>query len=183
MLIAYERAKGDMDAVYESVMLSDVLEDDERFRAIIDEAIAAGDVPAFPKYTGETKSSRTKRAKAAKAEAAEAEDYARELGVHDKLFGNKNGATGKKGKKGDNSEDALKALIQKRQQDRGASFLDNLAEKYGAAKKTKKGKKRPVDDEEDENDEPSEEAFQAAAARLGKASAGSSKSGRKKSRK
>jgi DnaJ family protein C protein 9 len=81
--------------------------------------------------------------------------------VHDKLFGGDKKSKKKKGK--GNSEDDLAALIQKRQQDRSESFLDHLAEKYGAKEskgKGKKGKKRPVEDE------PPEEAFQAAASRL-----------------
>jgi DnaJ family protein C protein 9 len=160
ILVAYERCKGDMDLIYESAMLSDVLEDDERFRQIIDEAIKKEDVPALPAYKKETKKKREARVKAAKAEAGEAEDYAKELGVHDKLFGNKKAKKGGKSSK-ENSEDALAALIQKRQQDRSESFLDHLAEKYGAtSKKVKKGNKRAMEEE------PSEEAFQAAAAQL-----------------
>ncbi|KAJ9151113.1 DnaJ domain-containing protein [Pleurostoma richardsiae] len=184
VLVAYEEHEGDMDMVYESVMLSDVLQDDERFRSIIDEAIASGDVPGFPKYTGESKKSRAARVKAAKTEAAEAEEYAKELGVHDKLFGEKEkkGKGKGKAKSKDNSEDALAALIKKRQQDRGSSFLDSLAEKYGATPKSKKGKKRAAEDEE----EPSEEAFQAAAARLNKkskpAESAGGKTGTKKTR-
>ncbi|KAG6139327.1 hypothetical protein E4U34_006097 [Claviceps purpurea] len=155
ILIAYEQCAGDMDQVYERVMLSDVTEDDERFRKIIDEAIASKDVPAFDAYKKETKKKRAARLKAAKAEANEAEDYAKELGVHEKLFA-------KKGKKGGSSENDLAALIQKRQQDRSAGFLDRLAEKYGANDpKNKRGKKRAG-----EEDEPSEADFQAAAARL-----------------
>ncbi|KAF5972809.1 DnaJ like subfamily C member 9 [Fusarium bulbicola] len=155
VLDAYEQCKGDMDALYERVILSDVLEDDERFREIIDTAIKSKKVPSFPAYTKETKKKRDGRAKQARAEATEAEDYAKELGVHDKLFGGDKKGKKKKGK--GNSEDDLAALIQKRQQDRSESFLDHLAEKYGAKEskgKGKKGKKRPVEDE------PSEEAFQ-----------------------
>ncbi|KAI2628767.1 DnaJ domain-containing protein [Hypoxylon sp. NC1633] len=155
ILIAYEQHKGDMDKIYESVMLSDVLEDDERFREVIDEAIANKDVPAFKTYTKESKKSKAARVKAAKEESTEAEEYAKELGVHDKLFGNKNKKVGK-AKKG-SSEDDLAALIRRNQQGRG-NFLDNLAAKYGAASSAKKGKKRAVP----------EEAFQAAAARLKK---------------
>lgn len=155
VLVAYEECEGDMDRVYERVMLSDVAADDERFRSIIDEAIAAEDVPAFDTYTKESKKKRAARLKAAKAEAAEAEDYAKELGVHDKLFG---GKKGKKAKGG--SEDDLAALIKKRQQDRSAAFLDRLADKYGAKEGKKRGKKRAVEEE------PSEEAFAAAAAKL-----------------
>jgi DnaJ family protein C protein 9 len=168
VLAAYEEGEGSMDAVYEAVMLSNVLEDDERFRSIIDAAIAAGDVPSFPAYARETKKSKQARVRAARAEAGEAEEYAKELGVHEKLFGD-----GKKKKgtgKGAGAEDDLAALIRRNQQGR-ASFLDDLAAKYGATTskaKGKKGKKRGSVDEDD-GDEPSEEAFQAAAARLKKA--------------
>ncbi|POR35193.1 DnaJ subfamily C member 9 [Tolypocladium paradoxum] len=155
VLVAYEECEGDMDRVYERVMLSDVVEDDERFRRIIDEAIQEDGVPAFAAYTKESQRKRAARVRAAKAEANEAEGYAKELGVHDKLFGSK-----KNKKSKGSSEDDLAALIQKRQQDRSASLLDRLAEKYGATEPKAKGKKRPMEDE------PSEEAFQAAAAKL-----------------
>lgn len=165
-MVAYEKYKGKMNAVYETVMLSDVLVDDERFRAIIDEAIASGDVKSYKAYANESQKSKEARTAAAKGEAAEAEEYAKELGVHDKLFGEKKGgkAKGKGGKAQKNkedSEDSLAALIRGRQKERGDAFLDALAEKYGAT--SKKPKKKPVEEEE-----PDEEAFQAAAARLGK---------------
>ncbi|KJZ78461.1 hypothetical protein HIM_01852 [Hirsutella minnesotensis 3608] len=168
LLVAYEECEGDMDGVYERVMLSDVVEDDSRFRRIIDKAIQQDSVPEFAAYSKENKRKRASRLKAAKAEAAEAEDYAKELGVHDKLFGSK------KGKKKGSSEDDLAALIQRRQQDRSAKFLDHLAEKYGASGgKGSKGKKRQLEEE------PSEEAFQAAASKLKKRSASEGKSGAK----
>lgn len=44
-MAAYEEAKGDMDHIYETVMLSDVAVDDERFRSIIDEAIKVSSPP------------------------------------------------------------------------------------------------------------------------------------------
>ncbi|KAH8666614.1 DnaJ domain-containing protein [Xylariales sp. PMI_506] len=162
LLIAYEKHKGDMNKVYEEVMLSDVLEDDERFRQIIDEAIASKDVKAFKAYTNENKKTREARVKAAKEEATEAEEYAKELGVHDKLFGGN--VKGKKGKK-ESSEDSLAALIRRNQESRGTSFLDNLEAKYGGAKKKGKTSSR-------QPDEPSEEEFQAAAAKLKKRSNG-----------
>lgn len=165
--MAYDKYKGDMDGIYETVMLSDVLVDDERFRRIIDEAIESGDVKAYKAYTKESAKSKQARVKAAQGESREAEDYAKELGVHDKLFGDKKGgAKGKgkqaKGKGKDNPEDVLAALISSRQKDRGEDFFDHLAEKYGA-KKSAKGKKKKAVEEE-----PDEAAFQAAAARLGK---------------
>ncbi|ROT36612.1 DnaJ-domain-containing protein [Sodiomyces alkalinus F11] len=174
VLIAYEEHEGDMDKVYESVMLSNVLEDDERFRAIIDAAIASEDVPAFKAYTKESKKKREARTKAARVEAAEAEEYAKELGVHDELFGDKKAKKGKgKGNKGKGGgEDDLAALILRNQQSR-AGFLDNLAAKYGAGTKKKKGNKRAIEEEE-----PSEEAFQAAAARLKKPKTSAENNGR-----
>lgn len=170
VLVAYEKYKGRMDALYETVMLSNVLEDDERFRAIIDQAIESGDVKKFKAYTGESAERREARVRTAREEAGEAEEYAKELGVHNKLFGDKKkgpGAKGKgKGKGKENSEDALAALIRGRQKERSDTFLDGLAEKYGAGKGSSKKKKKMTVPEDD--DEPDEEAFQAAAARLGK---------------
>ncbi|KAG9251479.1 DnaJ domain-containing protein [Emericellopsis atlantica] len=159
LLHYFELCEGDMRHVYEHVMLSDMTEDEDRFRVIIDEAIAKREVPAFGSYHKESerqRASRIKRARAAKAqEGKEAEEYAKEIGAHDKLFGKSNNK--------ESAEDGLKALIQARQSSRAGaqdSFLDNLAEKYrGTAKKQKKGNKRAV------MDEPPEEAFAATAAR------------------
>ncbi|KAK6073430.1 DnaJ-like protein subfamily C member 9 [Seiridium cupressi] len=146
LLVAYEKHKGNMDRIYEEVMLSNVLEDDERFRSIIDEAIASKDVKAFKAYTNESKKSKDARIKTAKGEATEAEEYAKELGVHDKLFNNKKGKKSKKDPEAD-----LAALIQRNQKSR-EGFLDNLAAKYGGGM----------------SDMPSEEEFQAASKKLGK---------------
>ena len=150
VLRAYEENEGDMDAVYEMVMCSNVLDDDERFRGIIDRAIKDGEVEAHSRYTKESKGNRKKRKAAAEKEASEAMELAEELGVKDKLFGN--GTSGKKGKKG-GDEDALMALIQQRQKGRAENFLDNLEAKYGGGTKKGKGAKREID-------EPPEEMFQ-----------------------
>lgn len=152
-----------MDKVYGKVMLSDPRDDDERFRTIIDEAIASGDVEGYKAYVSESRASRERRIKDIDKEGEEAMAYAEELGVAEKLFG-------KKGKSKDSGEDALKALIQKKQKDR-SSFLEDLEAKYAPQSKpkakAKKGKKRASPrEEEEEEGEPSEEAFQAAAARL-----------------
>jgi DnaJ family protein C protein 9 len=179
VLDAYRDSKGRWNGIYESVMLSDPLEDEDRFRSIIDGAISKGDVEAHKAYANETAKAKEARMKAARKEGEEAMAYARELGVEDKLFGKG------KGKKKESSEDALSALIKKNQAGR-SSFLDQLEAKYagnGKGSKSKKGKKRNVEDEDDEADGmPSEEAFQKAAARLedSKAAAGGeTSSGRK----
>ncbi|KAL2150778.1 hypothetical protein VTH82DRAFT_7341 [Thermothelomyces myriococcoides] len=160
ILAAYEEFEGDMDGVYESVMLSNVLEDDKRFRKIIDAAIEAGTVPRFDAYVKESKKSRQARVKAAKKEAQEADELAKELGVYDKL--RSGGSSGNK-KNNKDSEAALAALIQRNQASR-ASALDKLAEKYGAVPKAGKGKKRGAKDLEEPDI--SEEQFQAIQAGL-----------------
>lgn len=142
ILAAYEKLEGDMDGIYEMVMLSNVLEDDERIRKIIDDAIASGDVEAFTKYTKETKKSKQARIKAARSESKEADELAKELGVYDKL-------RGKKSKK--DSEASLAALIQRNQASRASAF-DKLAEKYGA-KPTKGNKRTAKEVEPDISDE------------------------------
>lgn len=150
VLEAYEEGQGDMDAVFESVMCSEVLVDEYRFRQIIDEAIDKGDVQVYEKYAKEGKKSRARRRANAKQEEEEAREYARELGLEDKLFGKKD-ATKKKAKKAEDDTEGLQALIQQRQQSRAQNFFDDLEAKYGGA--AKKGKRKTMD-------EPSEEAFQ-----------------------
>lgn len=178
MLAAYEKYKGKWAGIYESVMLSDPLEDEERYKGWIDEAIEKGDVKGFKGYTEDTEKQKQNRMKAARKEAKEALGMAKELGVDDKLFGK-----GKGGKSG-GGEDALAALIQKRRAGRG-DFFDHLEAKYagnGAKKSKRTGKKRTSEDE-DEDGMPSEEAFQAAAAKLKKGkSAGGETEGRKAKR-
>lgn len=156
---AYEKCRGAWRGIYESVMLSDPLEDEDRFRGYIDAAIRSGDVRGFKIYTEESEKDREKRMKRARLEA---EKEAKEAEVEVKKMESKKKA--KKDSLGD-----LAALIQRRQVNAGSSFLDNLEAKYKAQEKEKKpkgkkGKKRVSD--EDEDDEPSEEAFQAAAKRL-----------------
>ncbi|KAI1614950.1 DnaJ protein, subfamily C, member 9 [Exophiala viscosa] len=150
VLAAYEEGEGDMDAVFESVMCSEVLVDEDRFRQMINEAIAKGEVEAHVKFTKEGKKSRARRRANAKQEEQEAREYARELGVEDKLFGKKD-APKKKAKKAEDDTDALQALIQQRQQSRAENFFDDLEAKYGGG--AKKSKRKTMD-------EPPEEAFQ-----------------------
>ncbi|KAK4099813.1 DnaJ-domain-containing protein [Parathielavia hyrcaniae] len=156
VLAAYAEARGDMDAVYERVLLSSVLEDDARFRAVIDAAVEVGEVPRFDAYAKESKKSRQARVKAAKSEAHEADELARELGVYEKLRGS---AGGKKKKGAKDAEADLAALIQRNQASR-AGALDALAEKYGAAPAAKGGKGKKRNAKELEPDI-SEEQFQA----------------------
>jgi DnaJ family protein C protein 9 len=148
VIAAYVTGEGDLDFLFEEVMLSDPLADEERFRAIIDHEIAEQRVEAYAAYVGETKAAKKKRRAKAEREARLAEEAARELGVEDELFGKKGRKSGGGDKNGDHS--GLAALIQTRQKERAADFLADLEAKYAPA--TKKGKKRAVE-------EPPEEAF------------------------
>ncbi|PWY74435.1 DnaJ-domain-containing protein [Aspergillus heteromorphus CBS 117.55] len=164
ILAAYENFRGDMDKIYDSVMLSNVIDDDARFRAIIDTAIAEDRIKEYKKYVEEPEKKRQLRLKRAQREAEEAEELGKEI-EEKKAAGKGKGNKGGNGKKkGAGDLNDLAALIQQRQTSRAASFFDRLEEKYnvdaGQDKATGKGKKRAAKFEE-----PPEEAFQATAAR------------------
>lgn len=151
VLDAYTRSEGKMSRLYSIVMLSDMVDDEARFRAIIDKAIADGEVDDYKSYSGEKESTREKRIERARkrkeSEAKEAGKASKEIEEEkSKKKGKK--ANGDAGGMGD-----LAALIQQRQQGRAENFFDNLEAKY--APKGKKGKKAaPMY-------EPPEEAFAA----------------------
>ena len=144
LLTAYEKFKGKMAPIYEVVVLSSVLEDEERFRGILDEAIEQGEVQGYDAYVNETEESRQRRVKNALNEAKMAE---REM---EKVKAKENKKKGRPNGEGD-----LLAMIQQNQRNRGDSFLANLEAKYAGEPKAK-GKKRGVP-----AGEPSEEAFEA----------------------
>ncbi|KAJ5354176.1 Heat shock protein DnaJ [Penicillium brevicompactum] len=146
LLSSYNTHKGDMDAIYQTVMLSNVLDDDERFRAIIDQAIADGDVKDFKAYSQESEKKKQQRVKQAQKEAAEAAKEEKKMKAKKKKSG--------KASEGVSDLDSLQAIISQRQKARGGDFLSRLEEKYAQP-----GDKRPGDDG------PSEEAFAAVGAR------------------
>ncbi len=156
VLKAYAASKGKLNAVFRSVMLSNPLDDEDRFRGYIDQAIEGREVEAYNAYTNESKKTRDERHRRARKEAKEAEQHAKESGIHESIFGDGDSKVKKSGKKDDVS--ALADLIQQRNKSRATNFLDDLEAKYAGGKKGatdgKKGKKRGRDDE------PSEEAFQ-----------------------
>jgi len=121
---AYLDGEGNMDHILDSVLLSTV-EDEDRFRTIIDQLIKDKAVKKFKAYSSEDKNAKKARKRAADREAKEAEKAKAEMGL-------------------DDSEDSLKNMILARQQSRGqqaTSFLDNLAAKYGGAEKKTRKKK------------------------------------------
>ena len=151
VLKAYTKYKGDLNKVFESVMLSNILDDEDRFRGYIDSAIRREGVQAFKAYVEETEKSKEKRRNQAKREKVKAEKEAQRM---------KDNKEKKKDGRGKASKDGLAdlaALIQQRGTSRANTFLDDLEAKYaGNTKSQKKGKREPVD-------EPSEEAFAAMA--------------------
>ena len=165
VLKAYKAYKGKLNKVFKIVLLSNPLEDEDRFRGYIDSAIKDGEVEAFPEYVNEDAKKKTSRHANARKEAKEAKEYAIKIGVYEDLLGNGNGKSSKK-RKGDD-ESALAALIQQRSKGRAANIIDQLEAKYGKGKKGaakgKTGKKRSM--EEEPHDEPPEEAFRKTAAR------------------
>jgi DnaJ family protein C protein 9 len=153
---AYNKGKGNLNVVYELVMLSDLLEDDDRFRNILDEEIANGNIESFPAYARETSATRQK---AKDVEKKRREDYDKreaKKAAKEAANGKSNGKAKPKGKTGGTDDMAgLAALIQQRQKARSGGFFDALEAKYAP---TSRGSKRgtPMD-----MDEPPEELFEA----------------------
>lgn len=170
VLDAYTRSEGRMERLYTIVMLSDMVDDEGRFRAIIDKAIADGELQDFKKYSGEKESTREKRIERARKrkekEAKEADTASRQIEEE------KSKTKGKEANGGAGGMGDLAALIQQRQQGRAENFFDRLEEKY--APKGKKSKNAgPMD-------EPPEEAFAANRKSAGDAVEGARKSKRAK---
>lgn len=159
LLKAYKSYKGRLDHIYEAVMLSDILLDDDRFREILDDAISKGEIPSYPAYEKETDETRLK---AKKAEKKRRDDHDKRQAAEDakakKVGKTSSKPKSKKGGGGDMSD--LAALIQQRQASRAGGFFDHLEAKYAPKSR---GNKRATPMEE-----PPEEAFQATAARAKK---------------
>ncbi|KAL8655644.1 MAG: hypothetical protein Q9210_000754 [Variospora velana] len=185
VLAAYTKHKGKMGKVYEEVMLSNPLEDEERFRTIIDGAIDEGEAEAYDAFVKENKKSKDARMRKARKEAGDAEKEAKTNKKYQSIFGGdgkggrdatsgsgpENGdvhsnGVGVEKKKGNTSD--LAAMIQSRQAARSDDFLGRLEAKYAgdAAKTTSRGKKRKA------VDEPDDEAFEQTKAKMAKAKAG-----------
>ena len=159
VLAAYTSAQGNMDKVFDKVILSNPLYDEDRFRTIIDEGINAGKVEPFRAFEQEPDMKKRKRKRRAAEESTEAMEYAKELGVYDVLFSPKpNGKHSeqneyKKPRKSNkeqakSGESELASLIQKKSSSRVDDLIAHLESKY-----TGKGKKTKYE-------EPPEELFQ-----------------------
>jgi DnaJ family protein C protein 9 len=128
---AYIDYEGNMDKIMESVMCSE-MGDEDRYKDLISGWIAEGSVPSFPSFVNETNKKKMRRKRKFEKEANEAEELSKELGINDGM-------------------DSLKMLIEKRQkdrQDKAEKFFDQLAEKY--APKAKKSKMQKTKSEKEE---------------------------------
>lgn len=174
ILAAYQKFEGDLDKIYETVLLSNPLDDEDRFRKIIQDAIDSREVNDYRKFSREPTSKRKARLRKAEKEAAEADELAGELGLEERLgkpakgkhdektASNTGAAEAASGKSKKNSGDELAAIINQRQKSRASTFLSDLEAKYTTPGNKKKSgnNKRAAGMEE-----PSEEAFAATAAR------------------
>ena len=151
---AYNNSKGNLHAIYEMVMLSDILVDDDRFRQILDAEIANGTIESCPTYAKETDETRQKAKDAEQKRREKFDEHQAKQEVAGKAAGKPKAKSKKKdaGGMGD-----LAALIQQRQKSRAGNFFDHLEAKYAPKSR---GSKRSTPMEE-----PPEEAFQATAAR------------------
>ncbi|XP_027566863.1 dnaJ homolog subfamily C member 9 [Pipra filicauda] len=119
---AYLNFKGDMNRIMESVMCVDYT-DEPRIQAMIERAIASGELPSYQAFVRESKQKKMSRRRRAEKEAKEAKKTKDELGI--------------------GGENDLQALIQRRSRDREREmddFFAHLEAKYG--NNAKKGGKK-----------------------------------------
>eukprot|EP01103_Thecamoeba_quadrilineata_P008008 TRINITY_DN1780_c0_g1_i1.p1 TRINITY_DN1780_c0_g1~~TRINITY_DN1780_c0_g1_i1.p1 ORF type:complete len:184 (-),score=45.98 TRINITY_DN1780_c0_g1_i1:166-717(-) len=133
---AYRTSKGDMDRILDKVLLSTV-DDEERFREIIRDAIKNKEVSEFKKFTKEPKAKALARKKKANWEKEASQKHAKDL---------------EKKKKGKNEELSIVQLFADRNAKRKANFEDMISSIEN------KHSKRNHDD--DLVSEPTEEEFQ-----------------------
>lgn len=126
LLSAFVKHEGNLDRVFEDVVFSNVLHDEDRFRAVIDQAIADGKVEGYTAYTQEPARKKQQRLKRAQREAEEAGEELKKVK--------------KRGKK-DTGENDLAALIKSRQSNRMEDFISRLEDEAKALEHPKKRKK------------------------------------------
>jgi len=118
----YVDVEGDMNKLFEFQLCSEI-DDEPRFRKIIDEAIEKGEVPSFDKYVNESEAKKKKRKKRWAKERKEAEKAKKKIGVSV-----------------DQSEDELRMMIKNNNKARQENFLADLEAKYCKPKKKVKKK-------------------------------------------
>ena len=124
---AYKSSKGNMDKIMDSIMFSR-LEDEARYREIIDDFIEKGELKSYKAYTHESAKKKKDREARYKEEEVEAEEH--------KKF-----TLEKSAKKSKNEPFDLIAALDKRHAERrvqGEAFLADLERRYAQPKKKAK---------------------------------------------
>jgi len=137
---AYVDCEGKMDDIIDNVLCATV-DDEPRFRTILEDLIAKGKLSAFDAFTNERTSKREARKKKAAAEEKEAEKAKKKIM-----------------KNGDGKKD-LSALILANQKTRGQqsdAFFSYMEQKYGGADADEGGDDSEAEDEEEEIEEDEE---------------------------
>ena len=146
LLEAYTRSKGDMDYILEHVMLSSA-SDQDRFRVIIDQAIADKLVKSFKKYTNDTKADRDRRIKVQLEEEAEADAISEGVGL--KEGGLKEMILAKQGERKMAFDGLYSSCFFYKQKKLITGMLSSIEEKFvkkSSTKASKKGKKNKVEE-------------------------------------
>ena len=126
LLRLYEKHQGDLNLILEEIFSADLVEDEPRFRAIIQDAIDKQEVQPLKKFVAESKTKAARRKAAYEKEAREAAVEAVKMGI-------------------DESEESLKKAILGRRKAKNEDFLSKLEKKYA--------NKNDSEDEEEEDDE------------------------------
>ena len=132
LLMQYTIHKGDMNKVYEHVTLSNPLEDDDRYRRWIKEAIISLEVKSYKAFEEESIESIRFRQAEAKKEADEAEEMKEMLKKSGSWFDPPSDHEG---------HDLLALAIRQKNKSRSVAFLEQLMAKYGS-KSSKRGSKK-----------------------------------------
>ena len=122
----YEKCKGDMNLIMEEMFSDDVIEDEPRFKVILENAIEEGTIGKYAKFTSESKRKATKRKAHYEKEAKEAEEMKKQMGLDDKSL-----------------ETAIMSRMSARKVE-SDSFLSQLEKKYAGKEKNSKKKPEPV---------------------------------------
>ena len=144
LLMQYTTHKGNMTKVYEHVTLSNPLEDDDRYRKWINEAIKKDEVKSYKAFVKESVESIKYRKDEAKKEAEEAEELKQMLKKSGSWFDPPSDHEG---------HDLLALAVREKNKSRSIAFLDEMMAKYGNKPSRKKGNESLLS-------EPSEEAFE-----------------------
>ena len=130
---AYHKHQGSMGKIMDEIMFCS-FEDEDRFRACLEEQVRKGDLSSYPAFMSESTGHRAKRIRKAKKEAAEAAELATELGVDKKAPGN-------------SSSMSLVEMIKSKQQRAFDDLTSSLEQKYAKPGKKKVSAAPPTDEE------------------------------------